>query len=41
MDWFNREWEPFDFDWIKTADVDSVVGFGCMLAFGIALAAGV
>lgn len=36
-----RVWEPFDISWMKDADRDDVVFFGCLIAAGVALAFGV
>ena len=33
--------ETPDFSWMKEADVDSLVGFGCLICFGVAVAFGV
>jgi hypothetical protein len=36
-----RTLELPDFEWMQKADRDSIVGFGCLILFGIALAVGV
>lgn len=36
-----RTLELPDFSWMEKADTDSLVGFGCLICFGVAVAFGV
>ena len=36
-----RFWEPLDFSWMNKASQDELVFFGCLIAFGVAVAFGV